>query len=138
MADKNVSSDMRTTADILEKLQKIQSKGDEQDEKRIALELEQKEADIEQTEAQIKATEESVKIQKAVAVPNESSGGKHEETEEEKKTRGKSPAEEQREKAKSDKKEAGYSRLEQKQHEKTRVGSTKRSEKLAKSKNKSV
>ena len=138
MADKNVSSDMRTTADILEKLQKIQSKGDEQDEKRIALELEQKEADIEQTEAQIKATEESVKIQKTVAVSNEYSGGKHEETEEEKKTRGKSPAEEQREKAKSDKKETGYSRLEQKQHEKTRVGSTKRSEKLAKSKNKSV
>lgn len=138
MADKNVSSDMRTTADILEKLQKIQSKGDEQDEKRVALELEQKEADIEQTEAQIKATEESVKIQKTVAVSNEYSGGKHEETEEEKKTRGKSPAEEQREKAKSDKKETGYSRLEQKQHEKTRVGSTKRSEKLAKSKNKSV
>ena len=138
MADKNVSSDMRTTADILEKLQKIQSKGDEQDEKRVALELEQKEADIEQTEAQIKATEESVKIQKTVAVSNEYSGGKHEETEEEKKTRGKSPAEEQREKVKSDKKEAGYSRLEQKQHEKTRVGITKRSEKLAKFKNKSV
>ena len=138
MADKNVSSDMRTTADILEKLQKIQSKGDEQDEKRVALELKQKEADIEQTEAQIKATEESVKIQKAVAVSNEYSGGKHAETEEEKKTRGKSPAEEQREKAKSDKKEAGYSRLEQKQKEKTRVGSTKRSEKLAKAQNRGV
>jgi hypothetical protein len=63
---------------------------------------------------------------------------KHGETEEEKKTRGKSPAEEQREKAESDKKEFGYSRLEQKQKEKTRVGSTKRSEKLAKAQNKSV
>ena len=53
-------------------------------------------------------------------------------------TKGKSPAEEQREKALSDKEEKGYSRLQQKQHEKTRVGFTKRSEKLAKSKNKQV
>lgn len=53
-------------------------------------------------------------------------------------TKGKSPAEEQREKALSDKEEKGYSRLEQKQHEKTRVGITKRSEKLAKSMNRSV
>ena len=135
MADKNVSSDMRTTADILEKLRNIQTKGDENDDKRIQLELEQKEADIEQTNAQTKATEESVNAQKAEV----SSGGEHhEETEAEKKTRGKSPAEEQREKAESDKQQKTYSRLEQKQHEKTRVGSTKRSEKLAKSQNKSV
>ena len=136
MADKNVSSDMRTTADILAKLQKIQTKGDKQDEKRIDLELEQKKADIDQTEAQIKVTEESVKIQKAEV--GAAKGGEHKETEEEKKTRGKSPAEEQREKAESDKGKGFYSRLEQKQHEKTRVGSTKRSEKLAKSQNKSV
>lgn len=136
MADKNVSSDMRTNADILEKLQKIQNKGDEQDEKRIDLELEQKEKDIEQTEAQIKATEESVKVQKAEA--NVAKGGEHKETEEEKETRGKSPAEEQREKAKADKGESGYTRLEQKQKEKTRVGSTKRSEKLAKAESKAV
>lgn len=135
MADKNVSSDMRTTADILEKLRNIQTKGDENDDKRIQLELEQKEADIEQTNAQTKATEESVNVQKAEV----SSGrGHHEETEAEKKTRGKSPAEEQREKAEGDKQQKNYSRLEQKQHEKTRVGSTKRSEKLAKSQNKSV
>mgnify|MGYP003539818651 FL=1 len=135
MADKNVSSDMRTTADILEKLRNIQTKGDENDDKRIQLELEQKEADIEQTNAQTKATEESVKVQKA-----EVSSGRehHEETEAEKETRGKSPAEEQREKAEGDKQQKTYSRLEQKQHEKTRVGSTKRSEKLAKSQNKSV
>lgn len=135
MADKNVSSDMRTTADILEKLRNIQTKGDENDDKRIQLELEQKEADIEQTNAQTKATEESVKVQKAEV---SSGGGHHEETEAEKETRGKSPAEEQREKAESDKQQKTYSRLEQKQKEKTRVGSTKRSEKLAKAKNKSV
>lgn len=136
MADKNVSSDMRTNADILEKLQKIQNKGDKQDEKRVDLELEQKQKDIEQTEAQIKATEESVKVQKTEV--NDVKGGEHKETEEDKKTRGKSPAEEQREKALSDKEEKSYSRLEQKQHSKTRVGSTKRSEKLAKAQNKSV
>lgn len=135
MADKNVSSDMRTTADILEKLRNIQTKGDENDDKRVQLELEQKEADIEQTNAQTKATEESVNAQKAEV---SSSGGHHEETEAEKKTRGKSPAEEQREKAEGDKQQKNYTRLEQKQHEKTRVGSTKRSEKLAKSQNKSV
>ena len=136
MADKNVSSDMRTNAEILEKLQKIQNKGDKQDERRVDLELEQKQKDIEQTEAQIKATEESVKIQKSEV--NTIKGGEHKETEESKKTRGKSPAEEQREKALSDKEKKSYSRLEQKQHEKTRVGNTKRSEKLAKAKNKSV
>ena len=135
MADKNVSSDMRTTADILEKLRNIQTKGDENDDKRIQLELEQKEADIEQTNAQTKATEESVNAQKAEV---SSGGGHHEETEAEKKTRGKSPAEEQREKAESDKQHKTYSRLEQKQKEKTRVGATKRSEKLAKAQNKSV
>ena len=135
MADKNVSSDMRTTADILEKLRNIQTKGDENDDKRIQLELEQKEADIEQTNAQTKATEESVNAQKAEV---SSGGGQHGETEAEKETRGKSPAEEQREKAEGDKQQKNYSRLEQKQHEKTRVGFTKRSEKLAKAHNKSV
>ena len=135
MADKNVSSDMRTNAEILDKLRTIQNKGDKQDEQRVELELEQKKADIEQTEAQIKATEESVNVQKAEA----SSGGTNKKGEEKTElTKGKSPAEEQREKALSDKEEKGYSRLEQKQHEKTRVGSTKRSEKLAKSKNKAV
>ena len=136
MADKNVASDMRTTADILAKLRGIQNKGDKQDEKRIDLEFEQKQADIEQTKASTEATEESVAMQKTAI--KEEKTAKHEETEEEKKTRGKSPAEEQREKAESDKEKTSYSRLEQKQHEKTRVGSTKRSEKLAKSQNKSV
>lgn len=136
MADKNVSSDMRTNAEILDKLRTIQNKGDRQDEQRVELELEQKQKDIEQTEAQIKATEESVKAQKVEA--NVVKGGEHKETEEDKKTRGKSPAEEQREKAVSEKEEKSYSRLEQRQHEKTRVGSTKRSEKMAKAQNKAV
>lgn len=135
MADKNVSSDMRTNAEILDKLRTIQNKGDKQDEQRVELELEQKEADIAQTEAQTKATEESVKVQKAEV----SGGGTNKKGEEKTElTKGKSPAEEQREKALSDKEEKGYSRLEQKQKEKTRVGSTKRSEKLAKAQNKGV
>ena len=135
MADKNVSSDMRTNAEILDKLRTIQNKGDKQDEQRVELELEQKKADIEQTEAQIKATEESVNVQKAEV----SGGGTNKKGEEKTElTKGKSPAEEQREKALSDKEEKGYSRLEQKQKEKTRVGSTKRSEKLAKAQNRGV
>ena len=135
MADKNVSSDMRTNAEILDKLRTIQNKGDKQDEQRIDLELEQKKADIEQTEAQTKATEETVKVQKAEVSGNGTNKKGEEKTE---LTKGKSPAEEQREKALSDKEEKGYSRLEQKQKEKTRVGSTKRSEKLAKAQNKGV
>ena len=139
MADKNVSSDMRTTSDILDKLRDIQEKGDKQDEERIKLEFEQQEADIEQTEVQTKATEESVKIQKAeVTAVNGGGGGKKNPSGSGEKTKGKSPAEEQREKALSDKNKKGYSRLEQKQHEKTRVGATKRSEKLARAENKSV
>ena len=139
MADKNVSSDMRTNADILDKLKAIQTKNDKHDEKRVELELAQKKADVEQTEAQTEATEESAKAQKAmVATGGEGGNKKHEESEEEKKTRGKSPAEEQREKSLSDKEERSYSKLEQKKHEKTRQGSTRRSEKLAKAKNKSV
>lgn len=138
MADKNVSSDMRTTADILDKLRKIQDKGDKQDEKRIDLELEQKEKDIEQTEAQIKATEESMKVQKNKANETTVKGRVHKESKEDKKTRGKPPAEEHLEKALSNKAEKKYTRLEQKQKEKTRVGSTKRSEKLAKAQNKII
>ena len=137
MADKNVSVDMRTTADIIDKLKKIQARNDKNDEERVKLELEQKKADIEQTKAQSDATEESVKVQKAT-IGGATSGGKKKGSSENETTRGKSPAEEQREKALSDKEEKNYSKLEQKQHEKTRIGSTRRSEKLAKAKNKSV
>ena len=135
MADKNVSSDMRTNAEILEKLQKIQAEGDAQDKKRIELELEQKKAEIDRIKQNTENAEEQLTIQKAEAnnIESGSSGNEND-----KSTKGKSPAEEQREKALSNKEKKSYSRLEQKQHEKTRVGSTKRSEKLAKAKNKAV
>ena len=134
MADKNVSSDMRTSADILKRLADTQKKVDERTEKQTNLENEQTEANIEQTEAQTKATKEQVTMQKTAMA---SGGGNKPASKEDKATKGKSPAEETREKALSDKKESGYSRLEQKKHEKTR-GTAKRAEKLAKHKNKSV
>ena len=134
-ADANVSADMATSADGLDKLRKIQAEGDAQDKKRIELELEQKKAEIDQIKQNTENAEEQLTIQKAEAnnIKSGSSGNEND-----KSTKGKSPAEEQREKALSDKEKKSYSRLEQKQHEKTRVGSTKRSEKLAKAKNKAV
>ena len=134
-ADANVSADMATSADVLDKLHKIQAEGDAQDKKRIELELEQKKAEIDQIKQNTENAEEQLTIQKAEAnnIASGSSGNEND-----KSTKGKSPAEEQREKALSDKEKKSYSRLEQKQHEKTRVGSTKRSEKLAKAKNKAV
>ena len=134
-ADANVSADMATSADVLDKLRKIQAEGDAQDKKRIELELEQKKAEIDQIKQNTENAEEQLTIQKAEAnnIKSGSSGNEND-----KSTKGKSPAEEQREKALSDKEEKGYSRLQQHQHEKTRVGSTKRSEKLAKAKNKAV
>ena len=134
-ADANVSADMATSADVLDKLRKIQAEGDAQDKKRIELELEQKKAEIDQIKQNTENAEEQLSIQKAEvnSIKSGSSGNGND-----KSTKGKSPAEEQREKALSDKEEKGYSRLEQKRHEKTRVGSTKRSEKLTKSRNKSV
>ena len=135
MADAHVSSDMATNADVLDKLRKIQAEGDAQDKERVELELEQKKADIEQTEQSTENAEEQLTMQKtALNTAKKGSSG----SENDRLTKGKSPAEEQREKAISEKKESGYSRLEQKQHEKTRVGSTKRSEKMAKARNKSV
>ena len=134
-ADANVSADMATSADVLDKLRKIQAEGDAQDKKRIELELEQKKAEIDQIKQNTENAEEQLTIQKAEAnnIKSGSSGNENDTS-----TKGKSPAEEQREKALSDKEKKSYSRLEQKQHEKTRVGSTKRSEKLAKAKNKAV
>lgn len=134
---KNVSEDL-VNADMLEHLAEIQAKVDKQDEERVNLELEQKKADIEQTKAMVKSTEESVREAKALGGDTPSKPKHKGESTENEKTKGRSPAQEQREKALSDKEEKGYSKLEQKMHEKTRVGSTKRSEKLAKSKNKRV
>ena len=135
MADKNVSADMRTGSDILKKLEEIQKKVDKRTETQTNLENEQAEADIAQTEAQTRATKEQVTAQKAMVASG--GAGKKPASGDNKLTKGKSPAEEQREKAESDKKETGYSRLEQKQHEKTR-GTAKRAEKLSKHKNKAV
>lgn len=135
MADKNVSADMRTSADILKRLADIQAEVDKRTREQTKLENEQTEANIEQTEAQTKATKEQVVAQKAMVA----GGGdpKKPASKEDKATKGKSPAEETREKALSDKKESGYDRLEQRRHEKTR-GTAKRAEKLSKHKNKAV
>lgn len=134
MADKNVSCDMRTNADILEKLHSIQTKSDRQDDINNRLSEEKQKADIAQTVAGNEATLEGTAEVKA----DSGSSGAGTKVGGSEKTKGRSPAEEQREKALSDKEKTGYTRLEQKQHEKTRVGSTKRSEKLAKARNKAV
>ena len=135
MADKNVSSDMATSSDILDRLAKIQDKNDKNDEKRVDLDFEQQEAEIKQIKQNTENAEDMANAQKTVSVGG---SGKHSGKENGEKTKERSPAEEQREKAESDKVEKGYSRLQQRQHEKTRIGSAKRSEKLAKAKNKAV
>ena len=135
MADKNAPSDMRTTADILKRLHEIQSKVEENDEKREALEEKEKKAQIEQIQVQTEVAEKSAQ---AVTVPSGGTGKKGSGESEKGSIKGKSPAKEEQEKARSKNNEGGYSRLEQKQHEKARLGSTKRSEKLAKFENKSV
>lgn len=139
MASKNVSNDL-VTSDILNKLRKIQKEGDEQDKERIRLELEQKKADLAQTKQNMELAEENAEFQEKSLGTSTSPSKKRNKGEdaEEETTKGKSPAKEQKEKALADKEERNYSRLEQKQHEKTRVGSTKRSEKLARFKNKKV
>lgn len=136
MASKNVSNDL-VTSDILNKLRKIQKEGDEQDKERIRLELEQKKADLEKTKQDMELAEENAEFVETGTSPSKKRK-KGEKDAEEETTKGKSPAQEQKEKALADKEEKSYSRLEQKQHEKTRVGSTKRSEKLARFKNKQV
>lgn len=136
MASKNVSNDL-VTSDILNKLRKIQKEGDEQDKERIRLELEQKKADLEKTKQDMELAEENAESVGAETSPSKKRR-KGEGDAEEETTKGKSPAKEQKEKALADKEEKNYTRLEQKQHEKTRVGSTKRSEKLARFKNKQV
>jgi Uncharacterized protein conserved in bacteria len=134
MASQNVSEELAPSAGLLEKLSSIQEDGDKRDKINFDLDTELKKAQIEQAQASAEATERGQAGQTGnpKGVKGAEKGSSNE------KTKGKSPAEEQREKAESDKKEHGYSRLEQKQHEKTRVGWTKRSEKEAKYKNKQV
>lgn len=148
MASANVSNDMAISADISKQLKAIQAKSDENDEIRARQEEEQKEAELELT----KQTTENAKKQGAIIGKEPTNGAsgavnvdkpaskKKKPSDKENKTRGKSPAEEQREKARADreKKDNGYSRLEQKKHENTRLGSSKRHEKMAKSEGKKV
>lgn len=121
MAGKNVSSDMKVPNDIMRRLQEIQARVDAQDKERFEMEMAVQEAQV-----------ESAALAAAAPSSRPSSGG------DDKSTKGRSPAEEQKEKARADREESGYSRLEQRSHEKTRIGSTKRRESLSKMKNKSV
>ena len=134
MADKNVSSDMRTSSDIIERLSKIQNKVEKNDDKREKLEEEEKKAQIEQIKAQTEATEEGAKA----VITAGSTKPKSSSNEEKGAVKGRSPAKEAQEKARNKNDETGYTKLEQKKHEKARLGTTKRSEKLAKFENKSV
>jgi len=125
MASKNVSTDMAVTSEVLDRLHEIQARVDKQDAERFKIEMEQQKASVEATKASAQRTEEGTpSSQKGVAKPKGQS--------EEEKTKGRSPAQEEREKALADKEEKGYSRLEQRSHEKTRLGSSKRSEKKSK------
>ena len=139
MAYKNASMDMNIPAEILDKLKKIQDEGDAAQKKREELELEQIKANIENTKQSIENSKllAETKVSMGETQGGNTQGNKNPGKKDEKSTKGLSPAEKEREKAKADKKETGYSRLEQKQHEKTR-GSTKRSEKLAKASNRAV
>ena len=139
MAYKNASMDMNIPAEILDKLKKIQDEGDATQREREELELEQLKANIENTKQNIENSKllAETKVSMGETQGGNTQGNKNPDKKDEKSTKELSPAEKEREKAKADKKETGYSRLEQKQHEKTR-GSTKRSEKLAKASNKAV
>lgn len=139
MAYKNASMDMNVPAEILDKLKKIQDEGDATQKEREELELEQLKANIENTKQNIENSKllAKTKVSMGETQGSNTQGNKNPDKKDEKSTKGLSPAEKEREKAKADKKETGYSRLEQKQHEKTR-GSTKRSEKLAKASNRAV
>lgn len=139
MAYKNASMDMNIPAEILDKLKKIQDEGDAAQREREELELEQIRANIENTKQSIENSKllAETKVSMGETQGGNTRGNKNPDKKDEKSTKGLAPAEKEREKAKADKKETGYSRLEQKQKEKTR-GSSKRSEKLAKAQNRAV
>lgn len=120
MASKNVSSDLAPSSEILERLRQIQAKKDKQDEEKFRAEMEMQKASVEATKANAQKGEENKSVVQNKKIKEE-----------------KTPAEENQEKGKGEK-VGSYSRLEQKAHEKTRVGSTKRNEKLAKAQNKTV
>lgn len=136
MATKNVSNDL-VSAEILDKLKEIQEKNDKKADEESELDIEQKKQDLEKGKLDMELAEENAEFEQKQASMSLTSNKKESKKEPDKKTKGKSPAEEQKEKAKADKEETGYSRLEQKMHEKTR-GSSKRSEKMSRAKNKQV
>lgn len=136
MATKNVSNDL-VSAEILDKLKEIQEKNDKKADEESELDIEQKKQDLEKGKLDMELAEENAEFEQKQSSVSLTNNKKEVKTDPDKKTKGKSPAEEQREKAKSDKEETGYSRLEQKKHEKTR-GSSKRSEKMSRAKNKKV
>ena len=139
MAYKNASMDMNIPAEILDKLKKIQDEGDAAQKKREELELEQIKANIENTKQSIENSKllAETKVSMGETQGGNTQGNKNPGKKDEKSTKGLSPIEKEREKAKVDKKETGYSKLEQRQKEKTR-GSSKRSEKLTKAQNKAL
>ena len=139
MAYKNASMDMNIPAEILDKLKKIQDEGDATQKKREELELEQIKANIENTKQSIENSKllAETKVSMGETQGGNTQGNKNPGKKDEKSTKGLSPIEKEREKAKVDKKETGYSKLEQRQKEKTR-GSSKRSEKLTKAQNKAL
>lgn len=139
IAYKNASMDMNIPAEILDKLKKIQNEGDVAQKKREELELEQIKANIENTKQSIENSKllAETKVSMGETQGGNTQGNKNPDKKDEKSTKGLSPTEKEREKAKVNKEETGYSKLEQRQKEKTR-GSSKRSEKLAKARNKAV
>lgn len=136
MASRYVSSDMAVSSEVLDRLHKIQERTDKMDEQRFKAEMAQQKASVEATQANTERTkEEEASVdggsgQKGVVKPKGAS--------KEKLTKGRSPAEEQREKALSDKEEKGYSRLEQHMHERARLGTSKRKEAKSKAENKTT
>lgn len=123
MAAKNVSADLAPSNDVLERLKDIQARVDAQDEERFKLEMEQQRAEI-----------QAARNPAPAAGGGRPSGGGSSGGGEKKN----GPLKQSKKTLKERKDEGGYSRLEQRSHETTRVGSSKRKEKIAKSRNKSV
>lgn len=111
MASQHISSDLMVTNDIMKQLEEVQKHSDEMQDAKAKMDLKQEEVQIEQ----VKQNANAAKAQNLT--PEKPVGQNKNEGDEE------------------DKKKS-YSRLEQKEHEKTRIGMNKRSEKLAKAVNK--
>lgn len=131
IASRTVSEDLAPSNDLLEQLRSLQKKKDEENDERAELELEMQKTQIEAQKASIEEAGNPETEKKGIF-------GKFRKPKAAKQTSGKGPAEEEREKALADREKKGYSRLEQKQHERTRVGGSKRFEALGKARGKAV